>query len=82
MINDGELEDIWSQDETIGWVYQYFTPKELRDKARKNNRVPRNSYEIAVRSSYYTPRFVVNSLRERRATAPMTWVEALSVTGC
>ena len=22
---------IWSQDETIGWVYQYFTPKELRD---------------------------------------------------
>src|SRR5207302_1552385 len=26
-----EWPKIWSQDETIGWVYQYFTPKELRD---------------------------------------------------
>ena len=29
-----EWPKIWSQDETIGWVYQYFTPKELRDAAR------------------------------------------------
>ena len=35
-----EWPKIWSQDETIGWVYQYFTPKELRDQARKESRSP------------------------------------------
>ena len=38
LINDEELAGIWSEDETIGWVYQYFTPKELRDQARKESR--------------------------------------------
>ena len=28
------------QDETIGWVYQYFTPKELRDQVRKESASP------------------------------------------
>ena len=40
LINDEELAGIWSQDETIGWVYQYFTPKELRDQARKESQAP------------------------------------------
>ena len=35
-----EWPKIWSQDETIGWVYQYFTPKELRDQARKESQPP------------------------------------------
>ena len=35
LLNSEELKGIWSEDETIGWVYQYFTPKELRDEARK-----------------------------------------------
>ena len=35
-----EWPKIWSQDETIGWVYQYFTPKELRDQARKESASP------------------------------------------
>ena len=35
-----EWPNIWSQDETIGWVYQYFTPKELRDQARKESACP------------------------------------------
>ena len=30
-------QDIWAHDETIGWIYQYFTPKELRDQARKES---------------------------------------------
>lgn len=29
LINDEDLAGIWSQDETIGWVYQYFTPVEM-----------------------------------------------------
>ena len=44
LLNSEELKGIWSEDETIGWVYQYFTPKELRDEARKGSLAPRNSY--------------------------------------
>lgn len=55
---------IWSQDETIGWVYQYFTPKELRDQARKESQAPRNSYELAFRNQFFTPRYVVEFLTD------------------
>jgi len=55
---------IWSQDETIGWVYQYFTPKEMRDKARSESRSPRNSNELAFRNQFFTPRYVVEFLTD------------------
>lgn len=54
--------DIWKEDETIGWVYQFFTPKQLRDRARKESSAPRNSYELAFRNQFYTPRYVVEFL--------------------
>lgn len=73
LINDGELKDIWSQDETIGWVYQYFTPKELRDKARKESQAPRNSYELAFRNQFFTPRYVVEFLTDN--TLGRIWYE-------
>src|SRR4030095_4554672 len=47
LINSEELAGVWAEDETLGWVYQYFTPKELRDKARKESPAPRNTYELA-----------------------------------
>ncbi len=59
LLNSEELKGIWSEDETIGWVYQYFTPKELRDQARKESQAPRNSYELAFRNQFFTPRYVV-----------------------
>src|ERR1700738_2308468 len=31
LINSAELQPVWSLDESIGWIFQYFTPKELRD---------------------------------------------------
>ena len=72
-----ELRDqwplIWSQDETIGWVYQYFTPKELRDQARKESQAPRNSYELAFRNQFYTPRYVVEFLTDN--TLGRIWYE-------
>ena len=40
LLNSDDLKDIWAEDETIGWVYQYFTPKELRDQARKESASP------------------------------------------
>ena len=64
---------IWSQDETIGWVYQYFTPKELRDQARKESSAPRNSYELAFRNQFFTPRYVVEFLTDN--TLGRIWYE-------
>lgn len=72
-LNNNELKDIWEEDETIGWVYQYFTPKELRDKARKESSAPRNSYELAFRNQFYTPRYVVEFLVEN--TLGRAWYE-------
>ena len=73
LINNEELASIWEQDETIGWVYQYFTPKELRDKARKESQAPRNSYELAFRNQFYTPRYVVEFLTDN--TLGRIWYE-------
>jgi hypothetical protein len=73
LINDLELKDIWSQDETIGWIYQFFTPKELRDKARKESQAPRNSYELAFRNQFFTPRYVVEFLTDN--TLGRIWQE-------
>src|SRR5712692_2256884 len=73
LLNSEELKDIWTEDETIGWVYQYFTPKELRDQARKESQAPRNSYELAFRNQFYTPRYVVQFLTEN--TLGRTWYE-------
>ena len=61
------------QDETIGWVYQYFTPKELRDQARKESAAPRNSYELAFRNQFFTPRYVVEFLTDN--TLGRIWYE-------
>ena len=65
--------EIWSQDETIGWVYQYFTPKELRDQSRKESSAPRNSYELAFRNQFFTPRYVVEFLTDN--TLGRIWYE-------
>lgn len=68
-----EWAKIWSQDESIGWVYQYFTPKELRDQARKESAAPRNSYELAFRNQFFTPRYVVEFLTDN--TLGRIWYE-------
>ncbi|MBA3822788.1 MAG: hypothetical protein H0X24_02645 [Ktedonobacterales bacterium] len=62
LLNSPELEEVWDEDETLGWVYQYFTPKEQRDEARKASPAPRNSYELSFRNQFYTPRYVVEFL--------------------
>jgi hypothetical protein len=47
-LNKAELTQLWTEDETIGWIYQYFNPKEERDAMRKASRSPRNTRELAV----------------------------------
>lgn len=65
---DKELREawpkLWEQDEAIGWVYQYFTPKELREESRDGGKPPGNSYELAFRNQFYTPRYVVQFLTD------------------
>ena len=63
-LNDPALESAWAEDETIGWIYQYFTPTELREAARKASSAPRNSYELAFRNQFYTPHYVVAFLAD------------------
>jgi hypothetical protein len=56
-----DLEPLWAEDETIGWIYQYFNSKEERKKMREAP-APRNSRELAVRNQFFTPRYVVEFL--------------------
>src|SRR5690606_23213648 len=70
-LNDPALEAAWAEDETIGWIYQYFTPGELRQTARAESAAPRNSYELSFRNQFYTPRYVVAFLAEN--TLGRTW---------
>jgi hypothetical protein len=53
--------------------YQYFTPKELRDQVRKESAAPRNSYELAFRNQFFTPRYVVEFLTDN--TLGRIWYE-------
>lgn len=73
LVNDPELEDVWEHDEALGWTYQYYTPKELRDQARKESQAPRNAYEMAFRNQFYTPDYVVRFLTDN--TLGRLWLE-------
>jgi hypothetical protein len=79
LINDEELIahreegfsaiNLWQQDETIGWIYQYYNGRDEIKAMRDASDAPRNSRELAVRNQFFTPRYVVqfltdNSFRE------------------
>ena len=72
-LNDPELAEVWEQDETIGWVYQYFNGEDERREMRAASQAPRNSRELAVRNQFFTPRYVVEFLTDN--TLARTWVE-------
>lgn len=75
--NASDLAGVWTDDETIGWVYQYFNSKEeraaMRDPRQGGSQAPRNSRELAVRNQFFTPRYVVEFLVDN--TLGRTWVE-------
>src|SRR5690606_25714338 len=62
ILNAPELASVWAEDETIGWVYQYFNGQAERRKMRDESQAPRNSRELAVRNQFFTPRYVVRFL--------------------
>lgn len=61
-LNHHEIEPLWAEDETLGWIYQYFNSKEERKAMRDASQAPRNSRELAVRNQFFTPRYVVEFL--------------------
>lgn len=63
LLNAGDMETLWDEDETIGWIYQYFNSPDERKKMRDEGKSgPRNSRELAVRNQFFTPRYVVEFL--------------------
>lgn len=73
VLNAGDLAKVWGEDETIGWVYQFFNGQEERRKMREDNPTPRNSRELAVRNQFFTPRYVVQFLTDN--TLGRIWYE-------
>lgn len=72
-INHFDIEHLWAEDETIGWIYQYFNSQEERKKMRAESQAPRNSRELAVRNQFFTPRYVVEFLTDN--TLGRIWYE-------
>lgn len=74
IINDEELIlyretghqpiNLWREDETIGWIYQYYNSREEISEMREASDAPRNSRELAVRNQFFTPRYVVQFLAD------------------
>jgi hypothetical protein len=73
LVNDDEVAPLWAEDETIGWIYQYFNSQEERKKMRDASQAPRNSRELAVRNQFFTPRYVVEFLTDN--TLGRLWYE-------
>lgn len=77
ILNAQELAGVWGEDETIGWVYQFFNNKEerakMRDPKQGGSQAPRNSRELAVRNQFFTPRYVVEFLVDN--TLGRIWYE-------
>lgn len=72
-LNAAQLAHLWKEDETIGWVYQYFHSDEERRQMRAESTAPRNSRELAVRNQFFTPRYVVEFLTDN--TLGRIWYE-------
>jgi hypothetical protein len=73
LVNAPDLENLWAEDETIGWIYQYYNDEAERKKMREESSAPRNSRELAVRNQFFTPRYVVEFLTDN--TLGRTWYE-------
>ncbi len=63
-LNSNELSSVWGEDETIGWVYQFFNSTAERRAMREASPVPRNSRELAARNQFFTPHYIVKFLVE------------------
>lgn len=79
ILNDLELQHVWSIDETVGWLYQYFHSDIDRKAARYTEKgkpkAPSSSNELAVRNQFFTPKYVVRFLSDN--TLGRLWCEMM-----
>lgn len=75
MINDEQLSvwydeqnkttvNFWTEDETLGWMFQDYNSLEERRQMREESNKPRNSREMAVRNQFFTPEYIVRFLTD------------------
>lgn len=69
----GVTVNFWQEDETIGWLFQYYNSLEERRQMRAESNQPRNSREMAVRNQFFTPEYVVRFLTDN--TLGRIWYE-------
>lgn len=64
-VNDDKLADVWAEDETIGWIYQFFNEEE-KDAVfgRLNSGQKIRTSEIPAATQLFTPRWIVQALVE------------------
>lgn len=64
MLNDPALEEAWSQEETVGWIYQYFNEEEKRDVFnrlyKKKQKI--RPEDIPAATQLFTPHWIVKFL--------------------
>jgi hypothetical protein len=76
-LNSKDVAHLWAEDETIGWIYQYYNTDAERKEARYDEtgkpKAPQNSRELAIRNQFFTPRYVVEFLTEN--TLGRIWYE-------
>lgn len=84
ILNTSELSGVWCEDETIGWVYQFFNSDNDRKAARYDEsgkpKAPQNSRELAVRNQFFTPLYVVQFLTDN--TLGRLWLEMQGEQTC
>lgn len=64
LFNDEIIQEIWKQEETIGWIYQFFfsNEKELIREKKAPKDLPRDAHELIAINQFYTPSYVVQFL--------------------
>jgi len=72
-LNATDLAIVWGEDETIGWVYQFFIDRAAVKESKKESQAPRNSRELAERNQFFTPRYVVQFITDN--TLGRIWYE-------
>ncbi len=75
LLNQPDLAAVWSEDETIGWIYQSFNAEEL-ERAFREVRLSGKKFETAdipAVTQLFTPRWVVRFLVEN--TLGRLWLQ-------
>lgn len=61
---NGTTVNFWTEDETLGWMFQDYNSLEERRQMREESTKPRNSREMAVRNQFFTPEYIVRFLSD------------------